>query len=118
MRTPILFIIPLITVSALLVTRVFIAARAWWRAWFASSLTILTATLFGVVGMYPNTFPSSLDPTYSLTISNSASTPMTLTIMLIVVLIFVPIVIVYQVWAYHLFKDKVTDETLTSEEVY
>jgi cytochrome d ubiquinol oxidase subunit II len=33
-------------------------------------------------------------------------------------LIFVPIVIVYQVWAYHLFKDKVTDETLTSEEVY
>lgn len=118
LNTPLLFVIPLVTVVALLLTKVFIAGRAWWRAWFASGLTILTATLFGVVGMYPNTFPSSLNPAYSLTAFNSSSSPMTLGIMLVVALIFVPIVIAYQWWAYHLFRDKVTHETLESEETY
>jgi cytochrome bd ubiquinol oxidase subunit II len=118
LNTPLLFVIPLVTVVALLLTKVFIAGRAWWRAWFASGLTILTATLFGVVGMYPNTFPSSLNPAYSLTAFNSSSSPMTLGIMLVVALIFVPLVIAYQWWAYHLFRDKVTHETLESEETY
>lgn len=115
---PVLFLIPLVTVAALLATRTFISGQKWWRAWFASSLTILTATLFGVVGMYPNTFPSSLNPAYSLTAFNSSSSALTLTIMLVVALIFVPIVIAYQCWAYHLFKDKLTIESLESEETY
>ncbi|MBI4965669.1 MAG: cytochrome d ubiquinol oxidase subunit II [Desulfomonile tiedjei] len=118
LASPILFVIPLITVASLLVTRLFIAKASWWKAWFASCLTIVTATLFGVVGLYPNLYPSSLNPAYSLTAFNSSSTPMTLTIMLVVALIFVPIVILYQGWVYHLFRDKVTDESLNSEEAY
>jgi cytochrome bd ubiquinol oxidase subunit II len=118
LATPILFVIPVITVAALVVTRLFIAKAAWWKAWFASSLTIVTATLFGVVGLFPNLYPSSLDPAYSLTAFNSSSTPMTLTIMLVVALVFVPIVIVYQGWVYHLFREKVTHESLKSEEAY
>ncbi|MCA1959427.1 MAG: cytochrome d ubiquinol oxidase subunit II, partial [Desulfomonile sp.] len=98
--------------------RVFIAKRAWWKAWFASSLTIVGATLFGVVGLFPNLFPSSLNPVYSLTVFNSSSSPLTLKIMLGVALVFVPIVIVYQTWCYHLFKDKVTDEDLGTEQAY
>ncbi|MFW9997996.1 MAG: cytochrome d ubiquinol oxidase subunit II, partial [Candidatus Odinarchaeota archaeon] len=86
--------------------------------WFASSLTIVGATLFGVVGLFPNLFPSSLDPKASLTAFNSASSPLTLKIMLIVALIFVPIVIVYQVWGYYLLRDKVSLDDLTSEEAY
>jgi cytochrome d ubiquinol oxidase subunit II len=115
---PVLLIIPLMTVAALLVTRFFIAKKAWWKAWFASSLTIVGATLFGVVGLYPNLFPSSLNPAYSLTIFNSSSSPLTLKIMLGVALTFVPIVLAYQIWAYWLFKDKVTEEDLSSEEAY
>ena len=115
---PALLLIPLITVVALLATRVFIAKKAWWKAWFASSLTIVGATLFGVVGLYPNLFPSSLDPAYSLTIFNSASSPLTLKIMLGVALVFVPIVLIYQIWGYYLFKDKVTTEDLASDEAY
>jgi cytochrome d ubiquinol oxidase subunit II len=115
---PVLLLIPLITVLALLATRFFIAKGAWWKAWFASSLTIVGATLFGVVGLYPNLFPSSLNPAWSLTIFNSASSHLTLKIMLGVALTFVPIVLVYQIWAYWLFKDKVTEEDLSSEEAY
>jgi cytochrome bd ubiquinol oxidase subunit II len=115
---PLLFVIPLVTVAALLVTRLLIAKGAWWKAWFASCLVIAGATLFGVVGLYPNLFPSSLNPAFSLTAFNSSSSPLTLKIMLVVALTFVPIVILYQGWVYYLFKDKVTLEQLDSDEAY
>jgi cytochrome bd ubiquinol oxidase subunit II len=115
---PLLFVIPLITVAALLVTRLLIAKGAWWKAWFASCLVIAGATLFGVVGLYPNLFPSSLNPAFSLTAFNSSSSPLTLKIMLVVALTFVPIIILYQGWVYYLFKDKVTLEQLESDEAY
>jgi cytochrome bd ubiquinol oxidase subunit II len=118
LSNPVLFIIPLITVAALLLTRVFIAAKSWWKAWFASCATIATATLFGVIGMFPNLFPSSLDPAASLNVYNGASSPLTLKIMLVVALTFLPIVIAYQVWAYHFFRHKVTEEDLAYEESY
>lgn len=107
---PILFIIPGLAVVGLVLTRVFIARGAWWKAWFASSLTIVSATMFGVIGLYPNLLPSKIDSAYSLTVYNSSSSPMTLKIMLGVVLTFLPIIIIYQVWVYRLFKDKLTDE--------
>jgi len=115
---PVLFVIPLLAVAALIATRVFIHRAAWWPAWFASSLTIVATTLFGVVGLFPNLLPSSLNPAYSLTIYNSASSPLTLKIMLGVALTFVPVVIAYQVWAHYLFKDKVKEEDLSHEEAY
>ncbi len=115
---PALLIIPLVTVLALLAIRLFIGQMAFWRAWFASSLTIVGATLFGVVGLFPNLFPSSLNPAYSLTIYNSSSSPLTLKIMLGVALTFVPIVIAYQIWSYYIFRDKVTKDDLASEEAY
>ncbi|MFH1116251.1 MAG: cytochrome d ubiquinol oxidase subunit II [Pseudomonadota bacterium] len=115
---PVLFLIPLVTVVALLAARLFIAQGAWWKAWGASSLTIVGATLFGVVGLFPDLLPSSLNPAYSLTAFNSASSPLTLKIMLVVALTFVPIVIGYQVWSHYLFRDKVTLDDLASDEAY
>jgi cytochrome bd ubiquinol oxidase subunit II len=115
---PVLFLIPLVAVVALLAMRFFIAQAQWWKAWFASDVTILFATLFGVVGLYPNLYPSSIDSAATLTAFNSSSSPLTLKIMLVVALIFVPIVIAYQTWVYFKFKDKVTDEELGSEESY
>ena len=85
---------------------------AWWKAWLASGLTIVSAALFGVIGLYPNLLPSSLDAAASATISNSASSPLTLKIMLVVTLIFIPIVILYQAWVYRAFSGKVREEDL------
>ena len=115
---PILFIFILITVLALLGTKIFLAKQSYWKAWFSSALTILGATFYGVIGLYPNMFPSSMDPAFSLTAHNASSSPLTLKIMLIVAIIFVPIVLVYQIWAYNLFKDKVTLDDLEYEEAY
>ena len=115
---PIFFSVILITVLALLSIKFFISKKTFFKAWFASALTIVGATFFGVIGLYPTLFPSSLSPKYSLTAFNASSSPLTLKIMLIVVILFIPVVIGYQIWAYHLFKGKVTADDLTHEEAY
>ncbi len=118
LNSPILFIVPIITVLALLFTKIFMLKGAYGKAWISSAITIVTATLFGVIGLYPNLFPSSIDPGYSLNIYNSSSSPLTLKIMLGVALIFVPIVIIYQSWVYNFFKAKVREDDLAYEEAY
>lgn len=117
-RVPQLWLIPLLAVAALVLTRGFIVHSAYWKAWFTSSLTIVTVVLFGVVGLYPSLLPSSLNPAYSLTIQNSASSPLTLKIMLAVALVFVPIIIAYQAGVYILFRDKVREEDLAYDEAH
>jgi cytochrome d ubiquinol oxidase subunit II len=113
-----LLIVPLICVAALLSVGWLMVQGKWWPAWFASGLTIFTATAFGVIGLYPNMIPSTISPEYSLTAFNSASSPLTLTIMLVVALIFVPIVLLYQLWAYRTFRDKVTPDKIAEEGWY
>ncbi len=102
-KAPYLFVIPLAAAGALVFIQVFAKKGEWLKAWFSSSVFIITVTLFGVVGMYPNLLISSLDPAASLTAFNSSSSPLTLEIMLGVALVFVPIVIGYQIWAYRFF---------------
>jgi len=112
LKTPVLFIIPVLAVLGLVGMRIYLGAGRHWMAWAASSLYIMCVTLFGVVGMFPALLPSSLNPAWSKTIHNSASSPMTLKIMLTVALIFVPIVIAYQAWTYKTFSHKITDADL------
>jgi cytochrome bd ubiquinol oxidase subunit II len=114
---PVLFIIPLITVCSLAFLRVFLEKNPW-KAWFASSITIFSSVLFGVVGLFPNLLPSNISPKFSMTIYNSASSQLTLKIMLCVVLVCVPIVIIYQTWIYRLFSYKITDSDLAPDESY
>jgi len=109
---PILFVVIIITVVALLGVRLFLNQENGFKAWFASALTIVGATFFGVIGLFPNLFPSSINPDYSLSAYNASSSPLTLKIMLVVVILFVPLVLAYQIWTYNLFKGKVKQEDL------
>ena len=111
-----IILIPLIVVGALIMVRVYLGKGQWWSAWFASCALIVGVTLFGVAGLFPNLLPSSLNPAFSLTIYNSASSQLTLKIMLGVALTFVPVVIAYQAWVYNFFKDPVTEAE--AEEAY
>ncbi len=115
---PALFLVPLISVAGIFGIRYFLTQKAAFKAWGASALTIVACTFFGVIGLFPSLFPSSIDGEFSLTAFNASSSPLTLKIMLIVVLIFIPLVLAYQVWAYKLFSVKVTDEDLAHEETY
>jgi cytochrome d ubiquinol oxidase subunit II len=113
-----IILIPVIVVAALVMVGVFIGRAQYWKAWFSSSALIVGATLFGVAGLYPNLLPSSLNPAFSLTIHNSASSQLTLKIMLGVALTFIPIVIAYQIWVHHVFKDRLEEDELAYEESY
>ena len=55
---------------------------------------------------------SSLDPAATVTAFNGSSSPLTLKIMLGVALVMVPLVLVYQFWAYRLFSHPVTAKDL------
>jgi cytochrome d ubiquinol oxidase subunit II len=67
---------------------------------------------------FPALLPSNIDPAYSLTVMNAASSELTLTIMLGVAGVCVPIVIIYQIWVYVTFSHKVTEAELKKEETY
>jgi cytochrome d ubiquinol oxidase subunit II len=112
LQWPVLFVVLLGTVAALVLAKLFLVRSRLFAAWLASAGTIIGCTFFGVIGLYPNMFPSNLDAAYSLTAHNSSSTPLTLTIMLVVVLIFIPIVLAYQLWAYRLFRGRVQTDDL------
>jgi cytochrome d ubiquinol oxidase subunit II len=113
---PVLLVLPLMAVAGLLGIRLFLARRAWWKAWAASSVLIVGATLFGVAGLYPNLLPSSLDPQASLTAFNASSS--TLKIMLGVVLCFLPVVIGYQIWVFRLFRDNLDADAIQNGPSY
>jgi cytochrome d ubiquinol oxidase subunit II len=104
---PVLFIVPLLAVASLIGIKAFAMKGKSLPAFISSCLTILTVTFTGVIGLFPNLIPSSIDTRYSLTIFNSSSSPYTLKIMTAVALIFVPIVIAYQIWNYRIFKQKI-----------
>ncbi|MBQ9104615.1 MAG: cytochrome d ubiquinol oxidase subunit II [Mailhella sp.] len=84
-------------------------------AFIGSAVFILGLTFFGVFGMYPGIILSSIDPAYSITVFNGASSALTLKIMLGVTLCAVPIVLVYQAWVFWTFRHKVTEEAILND---
>jgi cytochrome d ubiquinol oxidase subunit II len=80
-------------------------------AFIAGALTVVFATAMVFTGLYPRILISSLNPDWSLTITNAASSPYTLKVMTIVAAIFVPIVLAYQAWTYWVFRKRVASGT-------
>jgi cytochrome bd ubiquinol oxidase subunit II len=114
-----LLVVPLVAVLSLLGIKLFSVQGKYTTAFIASCSTIVMVTFTGVIGLYPNLIPSSIDPNYSLTIFNSSSSIYTLIIMTVVALIFVPVVIAYQIWTYRIFRHKVTsDDVLDGKGLY
>jgi cytochrome d ubiquinol oxidase subunit II len=76
-------------------------------AFITGSLTIVLATIMVFMGLFPRILISSIDPAYSLTIQNAAASPYTLKVMTIVTVIFLPFVLIYQIWSYRVFRNRV-----------
>jgi len=77
-----------------------------------SALTFVLATVMVFAGLYPRILISTLNPDYSLTIYNAASSPYTLRVMTIVAVVFVPIVLAYLVWTYKTFSKRIGEKDL------
>jgi len=76
-------------------------------AFLSSCATIVSAVFLFAMAMFPNMVTSNIDPRFSLTIYNAASSTKTLTIMLIIALIGMPFVLAYTTVIYWVFRGKV-----------
>ncbi|MDQ6900801.1 MAG: cytochrome d ubiquinol oxidase subunit II [Candidatus Dormibacteraeota bacterium] len=75
---------------------------------FASSCAGIGLLLASVgLGQFPAVLTSSLGSAYSLTVGNSMSSPLTLTVMLVMAVIGMPLVVAYTIGVYWLFRGKV-----------
>lgn len=103
-------VIPIAAVFCLIAVRWLVAQQYSKWAFLINSLVILfsASTIFKI--LYPRVLVSNINPQFSLTIENSASSPYTLQVMSIIALIFVPIVLAYQIWSYWVFRKRITDD--------
>ncbi len=108
-QIPLLFIIPLAALLAILnIPRLIHKQKDGWAFIFSCLSILLLLSLFGI-GSFPTMVRSSINPAeYSLTISNSASSPLTLKVLMIIVIIGVPLVLAYGTYIYRIFRGKVT----------
>ncbi|MFF7377799.1 cytochrome d ubiquinol oxidase subunit II [Streptomyces massasporeus] len=85
------------------------AARAGREGWaFAlSGLTIVAAVAMLFLTLFPNVMPSTLNPDWSLTVTNASSSPYTLKIMTWCAGIATPVVLLYQGWTYWVFRKRI-----------
>jgi cytochrome d ubiquinol oxidase subunit II len=76
-------------------------------AFISSSCTIAAFVFLFMVALYPNLIASSLNPEWSLTIFNAASSQKTLRIMAIIACLGMPFVLAYTAIIYWVFRGKV-----------
>jgi cytochrome d ubiquinol oxidase subunit II len=101
---------PLLATIAILSAGYFIRAGQFGRLFISTCLTVAFSVLTIFAFLYPRVMVSSLNPVWSLTIQNAASSFRTLRLMTIVTLIFLPIILLYQSWTYWVFRKRVTSD--------
>jgi len=108
--TPLSIVFPVLAVLAILAGGYFMRKEQFGRLFIMTCLTIAFAFFSIFTILYPRVMVSSLNPAWSLTIQNAASSPGTLRLMTIVTLIFLPIVLIYQAWTYWTFRKRVSTD--------
>lgn len=102
--------IPLLIAAVALVAAA-IANRLGREGWtfISTALAIVMAGVHMFGGLFPDVMPGT-NGVNTLTVAQAASSEHTLTVMLIATGIFLPIVLAYQVWAYWVFRHRVTSD--------
>ena len=77
------------------------------RAFAATSLAMAAVVVSIFVNLYPRVMVSTLGSSTDLTISNTSSAPYSLKVMTVAAAILFPIVLAYQGWTYHVFRNRV-----------
>jgi cytochrome bd ubiquinol oxidase subunit II len=94
-----------IAAVALALVFVFRRRSGWAFAMTACGAVLWVATIF--TSLYPRVMVSSSDFANSLTLDNASSAHYTLAVMSIVAAIFLPVILLYQGWTYHVFRHRV-----------
>jgi cytochrome bd-type quinol oxidase subunit 2 len=94
-------------------------ARARSDGWaFFASIVGIGGTVGAIFNeLFPRVMISSTNSAYNLTVSNAASPPYTLKVMTVVAVVIFPVVVIYQAWAYHIFKQRLSVPRVGGEDV-
>ncbi len=92
-----------------------LALRRELLALLAGALGIAGIILSVGASMFPFILPSSIDPRASLTVWDSSSSHLTLFIMLVVTAVFIPLIVAYTTWVYHVLWGKVDEKAIREE---
>jgi cytochrome d ubiquinol oxidase subunit II len=96
-----------IGIAALLLAVLFVHRRREIWAFTMTGLGAIAVIVTLFTSLFPRVMVSSTDFANSLTVGNSASTHYTLAVMSVVALVFIPLVLLYQGWTYHVFRHRV-----------
>ncbi len=107
LKNPFFWVLIVILVAAAMYIPVAAKGERYGRALIASSLTIACMIGLSALSLFPRLVPSITDLRNSLTVTNASSSQTTLSTMLVIALIGMPLVILYTVVIYRVFKGKV-----------
>ncbi|GEN33139.1 cytochrome d ubiquinol oxidase subunit II [Aneurinibacillus danicus] len=105
-----LWLLPVLALLFLLAVITFLRKGHSGLAFGGVSVSIVLVMASGFAGMFPNMLPSRLEPAWSVTMFEAAGSQLNLSIMLGVALVMVPIVIMYQLWLYRIFREKISPD--------
>ncbi len=107
---PALWLVPVLAYFGFIATWGLLRSDKTFAAFWTSALAIAGVIGTAGVAMFPFMMPSSSNPNMSLTLWDSSSSELTLTVMLVVAVIFVPLILLYTRWAYSVMRGKVTTD--------
>jgi len=111
-RWPLTMLVPAVGISAPLLVATFAGIRQRFFVFVISSFGIVGVIGSMGVSLFPFLLPSSSHPGSSLTVWDASSSHRTLGIMLVAVIIFLPVVLAYTAWVYHVLRGPVTAEQI------
>jgi len=75
---------------------------------FVASGVAIAATVGEIfIALYPNVMVSSTDHAFNLTVNNAAAGHYSLVVMTVAAVLFLPVVLLYQGWSFHVFRQRV-----------
>ncbi|WP_233873032.1 cytochrome d ubiquinol oxidase subunit II [Paraburkholderia adhaesiva] len=112
---PVLWLVPVLGYVGMLLGLLAVRAGRSTLAWWLGALAWIGVIGTAGVSLFPFLMPSSSDPSQSLTVWNSISSQTTLTWMTGWTVVFMPVVLAYTSWAFHVMRGKVTAEQVESD---
>ncbi len=107
---PVLYAVPALAILGAIVTAILAKIKRYALAFIPSGLMVGCTIITAGVALFPFLMTSSLKPSHSLTVWDASSSQMTLWLMTIAAAIFVPIVLAYTSWAFHIMREAISEE--------
>jgi cytochrome d ubiquinol oxidase subunit II len=117
-RAPLSLAAPLFAYLGAFGAAIALATGAARLALVASSAAVAGVIATAGFSLFPFLLPSSSHPDHSLTVWDASSSPTTLALMLVATVFFLPIVLAYTSWVFHVLRGPVTEAGIERGDDY